>query len=326
MRTRFNVLRMLLGLALCLAFPASLKAQAAFPATVSPLNVDQAVHIVIGELVRFEPTDEKWNPKVHLGKAVVLVKETLKGPPSGTVSFIAQTWTDPSYKPQQPLRIHQVGMKGIWMVFTNGWGLNHGALPESLRADVLQTLKILEERTWSDEVHGLRLWAGLWRSGSRGDRTSFLVALKNTSDAPIYYPVDEAQGILTVTARSADCTVYGRAAHLWSKGDAAYCRKIEAGEVIYLQRGMTRESFDWDWLENESGKSLALPTGRYQATVTFRNDRDGYIDGGARVRRPVPTWKGELHAPSVQLVVDPPEKSRLPGRSDADVSADGPPS
>jgi len=314
MRTQFSVFRLFLGLALCLAFPTCVKAQAAFPTTVSPVNIDRAVHIVIGELVRFEPTDEKWNPMVRLGKAVVLVKETLKGPPSGTVSFIAQTWTDPSYRPQQPIRTHQVGMKGIWMVFSSGWALNYGPLPESLRADVLQTLRLLEERTWSDEVHGLKLWAGVLRSGDRGVQPSIFVALRNVSDAPIYYPNEKVSGILTATAKSADLTAQGRIHHLWGRKETIHCNQITPGETIYLQMD-TGAALWWEWRFGTPSEPQPLPPGTYQVVVSFQNDRDGYTYEGNSPQRSIPAWKGVLHAPSVELVLDPPENNRLLIRS-----------
>lgn len=309
MRTHVNAFKGIPGMALYLALPAQLAAQADFPPTVPPDSVDLAVRIVMGEIVRIEQTTETWGSKVRLGKAVVLVKEVLKGPPSSNLSFITPTWTDPSYNPPRPLKVHTVGMKGIWMVASNGWAVNSGPMPESYRKDVLQTLKKLEERTWSDESHGLKLWAGLWKHDDWRGKPFFFVALKNVSDAPIYYPSEQALGILSAVARASDQTVHGRPPFTWEMEDPIFCRRISPGETIYLQTGKS-VYFDWDRADGKPGDSQPLPPGRYHVEVTFQNGRNGCTYDGPGRRVPVSAWKGELHAPSLELILDPPVNSR----------------
>jgi hypothetical protein len=266
------------------------------------VDLDLAKHIVIGQITAIEEIDVKPGDGegVRWGRATVAVKEVLKGAPAQTVNFRVASGLK-NYGGSSPPHLRRVGDSGIWLIGSHGavmW--DFGLLPEDRKTDVMEILKKLEERIWSEPVNGLRAWATVVYPDYYRNPV-IIFAVKNVSDADIFLPVAFEAGFVNVIVTSQDGKISEyKLGSVANESKSVFCCKLSAGEITYLHPNVS--FIDLKWRQN-------LPPGKYTVVVLCKNEKEGEIADKPISRVGVAAWKGELKAPSVQLVLDPDGKN-----------------
>jgi hypothetical protein len=273
----------------------------------TPLIValDLADHVVVGKLVGIEELvdpDGGSGNGVRWGRATVEVRETLKGEKVEKVAFKVATWVTPDYGGSSPPRVYKVGNEGIWVtlqyrdeqVVNPSWGL----LRPSQLDEVRKHLKELQDRQWSDEVGGLRVWAGV-TNPDYSPRPVVVFCVKNFANKDVHCLTEGNTGLLSAsvedeTGKARDCDLYwGRTADK-DRPPAAYV--LKPGEIMYLHPY-------YSWLD--VGRDLA--PGKYRVTVSMANrTAAGRLYPLRDSEKEVPLWTGQVSAKPVTLTV--PEK------------------
>ena len=262
-----------------------------------PLDVhlDFAEHVVVGELTQMQETDVS-NEWVHYSRATVAVRETLKGQPTKTLSFRVASWVSRNYGGSSPLRVYKKGDSGIWVIKPgDGISRAYGLLAKDRRSDVQRILKSLEGRKWSNQVGGLKAWSGVVQYGYYRNPV-IIFAVKNVSNADIYYPVELEPGVVTATAESSDKTVFEYPIVKRPHRKDVFCRKISPGKTVYLHP-------EYSFID--LARRSELPPGEYKVIVAYQNARNGETASEPGRRVPVEAWKGKLEAPAVKLLLAP---------------------
>jgi hypothetical protein len=116
-------------------------APAGFWALPLEAEIDRAEAIVLGKLVRIEPTRREHEGRMTYARGVIAVREMLKGTPSREVSLIVVSALDHDLggQMQSPPRVHRVGQDGIWIIVGGRPSHGYGLLPQS-RLDEVRTI------------------------------------------------------------------------------------------------------------------------------------------------------------------------------------------
>ena len=270
------------------------------------VHIDLAQYIVVGEITQLQDTTVRHGDGVQWGQATVTVRDTLKGNATNAFSFIVATrhFSEDGAGWCSPPHVYKIGDSGIWVVQPDNF-ITHGSfglLSETRTNEVRRILARLAHRTWSDAVGGLLAWAGTVHSEYRGHPV-IIFAIRNCSDADILYPVEMSPGAVTATAVSKEDEAFKYTPMDKSYRERAFCRRISPGQTVYLHP-------DYSYID--LALRLKLPPAVYKVVVTYENSSEG--ETSRRIARsadghrgashvPVPSWKGKLEAPPVDLVL-----------------------
>lgn len=252
--------------------------------TPEPLEIrlDYAAAVVLGRITKVEKIESPG--AVHQERVTLAVKEMLKGAPAATIETTGYSHVG-----------YRVGDSGIWLVDSEGhlvWP--HGHLEEGQKPEVQRIVKMLAERAWSAEVHGVRGWAVALSSADLGSR-EILFAVQNRTKHDVFLPHPNCRAdILTIAVKSADGKEFTFPLKDGTPCPVIHCDKLTAGQTDYLA----------DY--HIYGKwSAELPSGKYQVTLAYRNSRDGVLLTAVGMPDPpVDAWKGELVTPPFEIVVN----------------------
>jgi hypothetical protein len=247
-----------------------------------------------------------------VGRATIAVSETLKEEPTPSLEVLVATEIAPDYLGSEIHPIRKVGDSGVWLVHVSHVISSRSLVPEERRQESQRILETLANRVWSDSLGDLKAWAAVVRPDYHPNPV-IIFALKNVSYSDIFVPAAVQSGVMSVVVRSRDglTTDYslGRAS---KDSEIVFCHKLSPGEVVFMYPSYS--FIDLAWRQN-------LQPGDYQVVVEYRNQRNGEARGAPGERVAVAAWKGELKAPSIELVltmeeetVDPAEPGIAPVR------------
>ena len=261
-------------------------------------QLDMAKDVFIGQIIQIEKSDYRQGKGIRWGCAKVEVKKTLKGAPvESTEFYVAIGFDDPNYSrgAASPPKIYGVGRSGIWLIGANDVILHaFGLLNEDRKSDVQRILKSLSERKWSEPINGLRAWAVVVHPDYH-DNPVIIFAVQNVSESNIYVPSESEHGFIKATAINERGESYGYVLGTTNEeSDTVYCRNLPTGQIVYLH---PQYSFiDLAWRQK-------LPPGKYSVIIHCDNTREGRMRVSPTKIGQVSSWKGNLQARPVELIV-----------------------
>ena len=245
------------------------------------IRLDMARAVVVAKVIRVVKTDSADGSQGT--RTTLSVSETLKGAAAKTIE--SRTAHSP----------HAVGDSGIWLIDADGQMIwPHGFLPEAQKPEVKRILKILAERKWSGELHGIKAWAGVVTPSKTRDGFTLLFVVKNCSGGDVFLPRANCRSdILTATIRRKDGKRFGFPLKSGPPCKTIHCDRLLTGQLDYLTSHYVHTKGKKEWLP-----------GKYEVTVTYRNSRNGELLTAVGIPAPrVEAWKGELSARPFELVV-----------------------
>ena len=256
------------------------------------IRLDMARAVVVAKVIRVVKTDSADGTRWI--RTTLSVKETLKGDATRTME--SRTAHSPC----------TVGDSGIWLIGADGQMIwPHGFLPEAQKPEVQRILKVLAERKWSGELHGIKAWAGVLTARETPDGFTLLFVVKNCSGGDIFLPRANCRAdILTAKVKRKDQKEFAFPLKNGPPCDTIHCDRLPAGQHDYLASYYVHTKGKKEWL-----------SGKYEVTVTYRNKRNGELLTAVGMPAPrVEAWKGELSAPPFELVVPSPRTQPNPAQ------------
>jgi len=290
------------GLVLC-AFLVT-HAVAGLPGLPLKAELDLAQRVVVGKITEIAKEKEEYDGKMVWGLATVVVSKVLKGEKADQIKMpvVMQMDRNLAMAMASSPHVYRVGDEGIWVIMPDGRPSHGYGLLDMKRVDeVKSALADLDKRVWSEEVTGLKVWAGVAKH-DWNPREQVVFAVKNVSKSTIWLPRPMYQGVITAIARDAA----GKEFELRGIGQRhspegrAVCRPLEPGKTKYMHPD--GEDYGFIVIPRD------LPPGKYTVTVTLANTRDGKKPGGES--KPVEAWKGKVAAPPFALEIPKPPASR----------------
>ncbi|MBI5726098.1 MAG: hypothetical protein HZA50_19215 [Planctomycetes bacterium] len=268
-------------------------------------ELDRAKTVAIGKITTIVKEKENYEGKFVLGHATLKVSEVIKGQKADEIELSVVMKMDsklPSAMASSP-RVYHEGDEGIWLIMPDG-SLSHtyGLLNKDRLQEVKSILNELDNRTWSQEVNGLKVWASTDKefSGGKDSPGMVIFAVKNVSDKTIYLPRSGYKGIAVAVARDSS----GKEFLLRGLGNQGaiepppVSRALEAGETCYFHPDT--ENFSFFQLPGD------MPAGKYSIIIKLANSVEKGILIAAGKENPVMLWTGSIETPAVNVEI--PEK------------------
>jgi len=279
-------------------------------------ELDLAQTVVVGKI-----TGAVCNGDAQQATAEVTVSEVLKGPKADKILIKIAIEVPPGAASAQ--RVYRGDEEGIWIIMSDRRPSQaYGLLGKERLAEVKALLAALEARTWSDEVNGLRAWAGAIRDERLDPRPCVVFAVRNVSPSALWLPRSTYPGVVTATLRDAA----GEEKEIKPPVDKQYlsfrgatcCRELESGQTCYLHP--VGENCGYLRIPEN------LPAGKYTVTVTLTHTAgEGFAAGPRRKSEPVNAWKGKVTAPSFALEIPEPPPAPAPTPAVAPPTPPAPP-
>lgn len=288
------------------------RALAGFTAMPLKAELDLAETVVVGKIIGINEDKRDYDGKLVWGRASIMPSRVLKGgkdrtPGAGliTISVVMQLDYDLTWQMQSPPKVYKKNDEGIWLIMANGQPSHgYGLLDKDRLKEVEALLDELDKRVWSDEVGGLKVWAGApkhdWHPR---DPQQVVFAVKNVSKSTIWLPHSCYQGLVTAIVRDAA----GKEVELLGIGEGippegrSVCYLLEPGRTRYMHP----DGADYGFIVIPRD----LSPGKYTVTVALANMNDGETPSAEP--KPVDAWKGKVVAPSFTLEIPkPPEEEK----------------
>jgi hypothetical protein len=244
---------------------------------------------VLGQVIRVEEMESPDGRRRT--RTTLSVKETLKGVPLKTIESARYVYDRLT-----------VGDSGIWLIDAAGQMIwPHGYLREAQKAEVQRILKLLAERRWSGELHGIQAWAGVLTPPETPDGFTLLFVVRNCSKGDIFLPRANCRAdILTASVKRDDGKEFTFPLKSGEPCRTIHCDRLPPGQLNYLASGYI----------HTKGDKRFPPAARYQVTLTYRNTRDGELLVAVGMQGPpVDAWRGELSAPPIELTLRTPAEN-----------------
>jgi hypothetical protein len=302
---RRTVLIMAAGAAMIgLAFTAAMAGPMPLPLKA---ELDLAETVAVGKIVDIIEDKPAEGDLITTGRATIAVSEVLKGKPVKEIAVVVAVGMakDAEVMMASPPRLYSKGEEGIFVVMADGRPSHAHGFQEKKRVDdVKAMLADLEKRTWSEEVGGLRVWAGLTQYDWNFKQDMIIFAVKNVSKSVVWLPEPIQDGIVSVVMRDAA----GKETNLLArvqfprKDPTVRCTALAPGETCYVHPSLINYG--------AIGIPPDLAPGKYEVRITLTNQRKGTIpDHGPRPgEAPVDAWKGKVAAPPVAIEISKAEK------------------
>ena len=282
------------------------QAVAGFTAMPLKANLDLAQTVVVGKITDIAREKEEHHGNLVWGSATVTVSGVLKGEKANTVKMtvVMQMPPEPA---QSPPHVYRVGDEGIWVIMPDGRPSHGYGLLDKRRLDeVKAALADLDKRVWSEEVSGLKVWAGAAKHDWHPRNPQQVVfAVKNVSKSTIWLPRPLYDGVVTAIARDSA----GKEFELRGLGDRqppdgrAVCRPLEPGKTRYMHPNS--EDYGFIMVPRD------MPPGKYTVTVSLANTHEGQTPGESK---PVNAWQGKVTATPFPLEIPSPPASQPAGK------------
>jgi hypothetical protein len=269
-------------------------------------ELDLAETVVSGKIVDIAEKKEDGG-SIGWGDATVAVSEMLKGKAVKEVKVTVAVSVADGMGMASPPRVYRKGEEGVFVIMAGGRPSHaHGFIEKAHVADVKAMLADLDSRKWSEEVGGLRVWAGLTPYDFNLKRDMLIFAVKNTFGKPVWVPQPTHSDVLLAVARDA----LGKEFDLLQ--GQSYHRKGQNVEGALLQPGETR----YVHLMGDNYGALAipatLPPGRYEVRIGLSNSLEGRNHLGLADESPADAWKGKVVSPPVAVEVPQPPAAIAP--------------
>jgi hypothetical protein len=187
---------------------------------------------------------------------------------------------------QSPPRVFKVGDEGIWLIMENNEASHgYGLLKRSRLEEIKKNLKMLDERKWSEEVNGIKVWTGAVNNG-------VIFAVKNVSEKTIYLPRSNYSGlvIITIHDKNEKQTILKGKGSQGELKDNPVCNPLGPNKTSYMH---------WD---NENYGYYVIPkdflSGEYKVHATLSN---GSPLGTLSETRSL--WTGKITSPDVVITI-----------------------
>lgn len=263
-------------------------------------ELDLAKMVVVGKITDITKVTEGAGHGETFGRATVAVSEPLKGTTAKEVTMLVVMHRDSSgpVGAASPARIFVKGEEGIFVITSDGRPSHaYGFLRKKQLDEVKAALTELDKRTWSDEVGGVKAWAGAVTEGAGDGRSQrILFCVRNVSKSTIWLPRSMYKEVVTAVARDSagkEFRLSGFGQSLEAKTPVT-CRPLETQQTRYMHPDS--EDHAYIVVPND------LPPGKYTVTVSLGNDRDGEAIGNREPKK-IDAWKGRLVAPSFTLEI-----------------------
>ena len=266
-------------------------------------RLDLADRVVVGKITAIADDAEKSGDHVMVSTATLTIQRVVKGEAPEALKVRVATWVGPAYGGSSPPHVRKIGDEGIWII-NPPWSSYPELLPASRLDAVEKALAELKDRKWSKEVNGLTAWATAVNYEFDG-RPVIVFAIRNVTQAPIFYPAVHQPGFLEISAMDDAGKVYAREDATPGKGKDVSFNDVKPGQMVYVHPAASFIS-----VERELPP---LPPGKYRVTVALQNG----VDGEAAVIpewRKVEGWKGKLAAEPFELTIPKKESSPEPAR------------
>jgi hypothetical protein len=270
-------------------------------------ELDLAETVAVGKIVDIVEDKPAEGELVIWGRATVAVTEVLKGKPVKelTLSVATRMMGDAMMAMASPPREYSKGEEGIFVVMAGGRPSHAHGFQEKKRVDdVKAMLADLEKRTWSEEVGGLRVWAGVTQYDWDFKQDMIIFAVKNVSKSVVWLPEPIQDGLVSVVMRDAAGTETNLIAHVQfpRKEPTVRCVALAPGETLYDHPGLI----------NYGAIRIPpdLPPGKHEVRITLTNNREGTVPnhGPRPGETPVDAWKGKVAPPPVMIEIPKAEK------------------
>ncbi|MGE5296402.1 MAG: hypothetical protein ACM3VT_16395 [Solirubrobacterales bacterium] len=200
--------------------------------------MDVARYVVVGRLSEIETPGADRGDGVRYGRAKVDAMETWTGAFVRSIEFRTISFVPAKWGGEAPLWVHKVGECGIW-ILCEGDGVlsDRRFLPEGRREEIRGMLEMLATRKWSAAVNGLEAWAGVVHWGDKKDQ-AIIFAVRNATNRDSFVPVADQKGFVAATVACSDGgTTRCLLGAAKGASDAVSCRRLAAGQTIYLEPG-----------------------------------------------------------------------------------------
>ena len=272
-------------------------------------ELDLAQTVVVGKITNIVKQKEVNGGALVWGRASVAVSVVLKGEKANEVKATVAMQIDPNFGSAMAStpRVYRVGDEGIWVIMAEGIvSHEYGLFDKKQLDEVKATLADLDKRAWSEEVAGLKVWAGAAKHDWHPRNPQQVVfAVKNVSKSTIWLPRSSYEGVVTAIVRDSA----GKEFELRGLGDRhppdgrAVCRPLEPGRTRYMHP----DSEDYGFIVVPRDM---LP-GKYTVTVSLANTHDGQTPGESK---PVNAWQGKVTATPFLLEIPSPPASQPAGK------------